>query len=510
MIKIFKLSLIIGFIFTITTYTYSQDNGIGIKWYEGINDYGHGIINLGKTNKYMLIQKNNDKPDIVLLSLNDFSVVKQLKSFTPKVKKQILTYEKSIVFNNRLIVVANDSIKQFVLKYNIPDLKLIEVTEIGNVEPILESFISGQESSFSIKNTISPIEFIKTNKGNRLHVLFNQGLGGRIGYTYLSINKDNTEKITNNYFEKNIERFEILQNLITDRGVLYTIYRGHKRDGKFIYFLGNGSNNQTTPIELKINVNHLRLVENQEHSISIVGEGNMDKKELFFDLKYYYEDNRFGELMSIELDESQRSSLLKSKIESENLDASHKELLLMENYSIDGVKQINDELRLIYGENYSFSHSKYNKTNIIRHEAKEIYVCVYSNAGELVFFKTFMKYQVFENKLDRKPSWGSYIFSGTDSTYSFIYSGERIKKKDLIIDTEDPFKPTGKASNMINIVVTKDFEFETRICPEYSSSGIFFSPFTTLVSDNGEIIFGSVNNEDELIQKYSFGLYKHK
>jgi hypothetical protein len=513
MVKFLKVLFILGFILSINSNIYSQENSINIQWSKGIKDYGHGIINLGKTNKYMLIQINNHKPDIALLSLTNFSPVKHIKAFTPRIKDQILTYEKSIVFNNRLIVIANDSTKQFVLKYNIPDFNLIEATEIGNIVPLMNTTDESQKAVFSIKNTIFPIEFIKTNEDKNLHILFcDASIDRKISYVQLSIDHKNKEKITKNSFDIYSERFEILQNIITNKGSLFTLYRGLNQEGEYFYFLYDGKKNKISPIEINIKVNHLRIAENKDLSISIVGIGRLEDRELFFEIVYDSENLFLGEVEYIEMSDRQKTSLLKSKVLIENLDdsyfSSNKNKFLMTNYSIDGIKQINDELKLVYGENYKLSNVKFKKINIIRHEARELYVCVFNNAGKIVFFRTYSKIQVFENTLDRAPSWGSYMFYETDSSYNFIYSGEEIMKESKIVDTKKPFKPTGKSSNIIHISITKDLVAEITNWPDYSKEGIYISPFISLDYENGNLIIGSENEYDVSKQIYKFGKYK--
>jgi len=515
MIKIFKLLFIIGFIFTINTYTYSQENAKNIKWSKGIKDYGHGIINLGKTNKYMLIQINNHKPDIALLSLTNFSPVKQVKAFSPRIKDRVLTYEKSIVFNNRLIVVAKDSITQFVLKYNIPDLNLIEATEIGDIVPLENITNEGQKATLSIKNTVSPIEFIKTNEGNKLVVLFsNRDMEKKIGYIYLSIDKKNKEKLQKQYFDIYLDRFEILQNLISNKGVLYTVYRGLIKDKDYVYFLCDGKVNKVIPFELQIKINHLRLVENQDFSISFVGIGQFEGNEFFFEIPYIQGEKSLREIKKIQLNEQQKSNLIKSQLMGNEFNAtiknSEKTQLFMENYSIDGIKQINDELRLIYGENYDLTLKRNNKYNVIRHEAKELYVCVFNEMGEIVFFNTFIKTQVFENLLDRKPSWGSYLFFETDSSYNYIYCGEEMAKEVSSFDSSKPFKPTGKSNITTQIVVNKDLTINMKKWPSYSKEQVYISPFISLDYGNGRLIIGSENEYDKTKQIYKFGKYINK
>ena len=511
LLKTFSL-ILFGFFLINSLSSYSQEKNKPLKWSYGIKDYGHGIENLGATEQYMLVQINNKKPDIAILSLTNFNTIKRIKAFVPKVENQSLTYEKSIVFKNELIVLANKDNKQFLLHYSLPKFNLTKSIEIGNI--IASKNISDKQylEQFSIKKQSKNIEFFKSEDKKSLMVFYNNyGLDSSdiISYTTHIISPNFNDTTYSINLEGSYHQFDLLNTLITNEGIPFLFYKLENEDNQIQYNLYDGNIKHQLAIEMPIVIYSQKLIEN-ESGILILGISYFNESYSFFQYNYLSDMHRFGEIVFTNLDADKISEIEKSTDRNEDGDLSIQPL---NNYYIDGSVIINDDTRMVYGENYSLTKVFINKNIRIRHTAKELFILVTNTQGDLIFFRTFPKTQNFENSAEQNPSWGSYVFFHKNEEFHFLYqednnpfelSNSKAYKNKKVI------KPKGKASKTIDFIFNYNFEEDNQQWLDNTKLKIYPSPFISIDLGNGTYIIGSENKYDATKQIFKFAKFKYR
>jgi len=511
LLKTFSL-IFLGFFLINSLNSYSQEENKPLKWSYGIKDYGHGIENLGATEQYMLVQINNNKSDIAILSLTNFNTIKRVKAFTPKVNNQSLTYEKGIVFKKEFIVLANNANKQYVLHYSLPKFKLIKSIEIGSIKASMEISDEQYLDQFSIKKQAKNIEFFKSDDKNSLMVLYNNsGLdsSGMINYVAHIISpyfNDTTYSIN---LDGLYHQFDLLNTLLTNEGIPYLFYKLENEDNQIQYNLYDGNIKHQLAIEMPIVIYNQKLIEDQS-GILILGICYFDESYSFFQYNYLSDMQRFGEMVFTNLDADIVSEIEKTTDRNKDGNLSIQPL---NNYYIDGSIMINDDTRMIYGENYSLTKVFINKKIRIRHTAKELFILVTNTQGELLFFRTFPKLQNFENSAQQNPSWGSYIFFHKNEEFHFLFqedndpfelSNSKAYKNKKVI------KPKGKASKTIDLIFNYNFEEDNQQWLDNTKLKIYPSPFISIDLGKGLYIIGSENTYDATKQIFKFSKFKYR
>lgn len=506
--KIFSL-IILGFFLINSINSYSQEEKKPLKWSYGIKDYGHGINNLGATDKYMLIQINNKKPDIAILSLTNFSIYKRIKAFSPKTNNQSLTYEKSIVFNNELIVLANSTDKQYLLYYSIPKFNKIKTVEIGTIKSRIDISNEDYLNQFSIKKHSKKIELIKSKDKKSLMFLYNNcGLDSSeiINYVVHIINPDLNDTTYSISFDQKYNHFNLLSSIITDNGVPCFLYKQNIEDIEIVYNLYDGNTNQHIPIELPIEMYNPILVENRNDIVIL----SMSKFENSFGLLQYTYSNdmhQFEDVVFTKMDDELRS-------ENENdfeRDENDNIKWPIYNYYIDGSVLIDEDTRIVYGENYDLSRTIVNNKTRIRHTAKEIFFLVTNIQGDKLFYRTFPKLQYFENSDDQLPSWGSYIFMKNNEELHFIFQEDKTPFELLTskVYNQKILKPKGKADKTIDLTFSYSFDIRKKQWQDNIKSKTYPNSFISIDLGNGIYIIGSENKYDATKQIFKFTKYKY-
>jgi hypothetical protein len=307
LLKTFSL-ILFGFFLINSLSSYSQEKNKPLKWSYGIKDYGHGIENLGATEQYMLVQINNKKPDIAILSLTNFNTIKRIKAFVPKVDNQSLTYEKSIVFKNELIVLASSNDKQYLIYYSIPKFNKIKILEIGNIKSRIDISNEDYLNQFSIKKHSKKIELIKSEDKKSLMILYNNcGIDSSevINYVVHIISPSINDTTYSIHFNQKYNHFNLLSFIITNNGIPYFLYKQNTEDSDIVYNLSDGITNLQIPLELPIVMYNPKLIENH-NDIVILSMSKFEESFGLFQYTYSNDMHQFEEVVFTKMDDELR------------------------------------------------------------------------------------------------------------------------------------------------------------------------------------------------------------
>lgn len=486
------INLFIVIIFAISPILLAaQTSGDQLSWSEKIK--GDGMVNLGAGDIYMVVALEAKVPEILVLDLQKFHIINRIEKFRPEYQGNKLDFEKGIVFQNQLVIVANDKSQQYILRYSIPALTLLETISMGEVTPyIAAANQNGQFFEARIKNQVPPIQFAVSNNRENLLILFDNSGPERkqkVEYLFQSFNKNFTGSRSSAIIGINPTVYEPFNLIISDLSKAYILYQKTiETVGKSTYLFDLMNQKSYQWISDMSLISQYMVEENAEIFIG----GICYQKGLFkvFTLRFNSIKLQFGEATFNEINlEKTFEYLDNSEIKKIKKDPYRTPIL---KFAVDGVRFLENGRMIMYGEYYSVVLLPASTMVTIRHETNEIFAIYLNSKGAIDQLSIIPKWHIFSNILSTNPAWGSYISYVKDDQIHFIFEDSPKNNESL------PLKhsATDEFDKQTTAYTVNGEGVKTRtIWLNNKDRNIYPSPFISLDLGKGNYVIGSQSED---------------
>ena len=482
----FKLNFFASVFLLFSINLLGQEAGANLNWSDKIK--ATDLRTLGVTDEYLVIQDGFDIPSISVLDKSHFKEVNSIDKFKPQIDGKNATFLKGIVFQNKLVITLIRKDKNYIQRYSIPQLELENTIEIGEVEPYLEFSVDNRQFfAASIKEPMPNVQFIMSENKENLWILYdNSGpkKKKKVEYLYQSFTKSFTGNRSSVSINIEPEYYSRLNVFITNSGKPYIFYK-KTLDTKQSYYMLDVLKQTSYPLDLQMNMVNQKIFQ-YKSKIQISGICYHEKAFKLFSLIFNPESTRFEKTTYTTLELSKTLEYAdKSTIRNANKDIYNQPIL---NYSIDGVKYLEDGSKYIYGEYYT-NVIIMKSTEYVEHTSNEIFVAYVDKTGKLLSFNIIPKWQNYTNAIGENPACGSYLCYLKDKELNFIFEDNPKNSNVDLHQKHGTIKDYGNQTTICTI--NENGKIKRNIWLNNKELDIYPCPFLSQEFKNGEYIIGS-------------------